>query len=64
MAGVMAGAARAAGLNRVVEFADVAAAAGAIKSLVKPGDVVLLKASRAMRLERVADALRAETNGK
>ena len=48
-AGVMAAAARAAGLNRVLEFADVVAAAGAVKSFVKAGDVVLLKASRATR---------------
>jgi UDP-N-acetylmuramoyl-tripeptide--D-alanyl-D-alanine ligase len=59
MAGVMAGAARAAGLNRVMEFADVDAAATAMKNFVKTGDVVLLKASRATHLERVADALRA-----
>ena len=64
MSGVMAAAARAAGLNRVLEFADVDAAARAVKSFVKAGDVVLLKASRAMRLERVAEVLRAETGGK
>jgi len=58
MAGVMAGAARAAGLGRIFEFADVATAANAVKQFVKPGDLVLLKASRATRLERVAEALR------
>jgi UDP-N-acetylmuramoyl-tripeptide--D-alanyl-D-alanine ligase len=60
MASVMAKAARDAGLNRVFEFLDAEAAASAVKSFVKPGDVVLIKASRAARLERVTDALRVE----
>ncbi len=60
MAPVMASAARAAGLNRVFEFADVETAAAAVKSFVKRGDVVLLKASRATRLERIGEVLRAE----
>ncbi len=59
MAPVMARAAREAGLNRVFEFADVETAAAAIKSFVKAGDVVLLKASRATRIERIAELLRA-----
>ena len=58
MAPVMAKAARDAGLNRVFEFLDADAAASAVKSFVKPGDVVLLKASRVARLERIAEALR------
>jgi len=58
MAPVMAKAARDAGLNRVFEFLDADAAASAVKSFVKSGDVVLLKASRVARLERVAEALR------
>ena len=58
MASVIAKAARDAGLNRVFEFLDADAAASAVKSFVKPGDVVLLKASRVARLERVAEALR------
>jgi UDP-N-acetylmuramoyl-tripeptide--D-alanyl-D-alanine ligase len=58
MAPVMARAARGAGLNRVFEFADVAAAAAALKSFVRTGDLVLLKASRATRLERIAELLR------
>ena len=57
MAPVMAHAARQAGLNRVFEFADVDTAGAAVKSFVKPGDLVLLKASRAMRLERIAEML-------
>jgi UDP-N-acetylmuramoyl-tripeptide--D-alanyl-D-alanine ligase len=43
----------------VFEFIDVESAALAVKSFVKPGDVVLIKASRAARLERISEALRA-----
>jgi UDP-N-acetylmuramoyl-tripeptide--D-alanyl-D-alanine ligase len=60
MAPVLARAARAAGLNRVFEFMDVESAASAVKSFLKPGDVVLLKASRAVKLERISEVLRAE----
>jgi UDP-N-acetylmuramoyl-tripeptide--D-alanyl-D-alanine ligase len=59
MAPVVARGARGAGLNRVFEFADLETAAAAVKSFVKSGDVVLLKASRATRLERIAEVLRA-----
>jgi UDP-N-acetylmuramoyl-tripeptide--D-alanyl-D-alanine ligase len=59
MAPIMARAARGAGLNRVFEFADVETAAAAVKSFIKSGDVVLLKASRATRLERIGEVLRA-----
>jgi UDP-N-acetylmuramoyl-tripeptide--D-alanyl-D-alanine ligase len=59
MAPVMAQAARNFGLNRVLEFADVETAAAAVKSFVKSGDLVLLKASRVMRLERIVELLRA-----
>ncbi|HKI69080.1 MAG TPA: cyanophycin synthetase, partial [Verrucomicrobiae bacterium] len=58
MAGVMAKAARDAGLNRVLEFEDVETAAAAVKSFVKAGDALLVKASRASRLERMIDLLR------
>src|SRR5208283_587133 len=51
--------ARDAGLNRVIEFADVETAMAAVKSFLKTGDVVLLKASRAVRLERIAETLKA-----
>ncbi len=65
MAPTMARGARNAGLNRVLEFADVEAAAAAVKQFVRQGDMLLLKASRATRLERVADGLRAgEATGK
>lgn len=64
MASVMAQGARDAGLNRVMEFADVEAATAALKTFLKTGDVVLLKASRTTRLERIIDFLRAGENGK
>jgi UDP-N-acetylmuramoyl-tripeptide--D-alanyl-D-alanine ligase len=64
MAPVMARAARGAGLNRVFEFEDVETAATAVKSFVKSGDVVLLKASRATRLERIGEVLRAGEAGR
>jgi UDP-N-acetylmuramoyl-tripeptide--D-alanyl-D-alanine ligase len=60
MAPVMAAAARQAGLSRVIEFTEVEAAANAVKNFLKPGDVVLLKASRAARLERIAEVLKSE----
>src|SRR5438105_7789608 len=63
MAGVMARGARDAGLNRVFEFADVETAAVAVKSFLKSGDLLLLKASRAARLERISEILRRSDNG-
>lgn len=60
MAPAMARSARAAGLLRVIELADVDVACGALKSFLKPGDVVLLKASRAMHLEQIAEVLKAQ----
>jgi UDP-N-acetylmuramoyl-tripeptide--D-alanyl-D-alanine ligase len=59
---VTAKAAREAGLTRVIEFADVEAAVRAVKNFLKTGDVVLLKASRSSRLERIAETLKAEKN--
>jgi UDP-N-acetylmuramoyl-tripeptide--D-alanyl-D-alanine ligase len=58
MAPVMAKAARDAGLNRVIEFVDVEAAANVVRNFLKTGDVVLLKASRASHLERIAETLK------
>jgi UDP-N-acetylmuramoyl-tripeptide--D-alanyl-D-alanine ligase len=58
MAGVTAGAARAAGLKAVEEFADVETATVAVKKFLKAGDVMLLKASRAARIERLGEALK------
>jgi UDP-N-acetylmuramyl pentapeptide synthase len=60
----MARAARGAGLTRVFEFADVETAAAAVKSFVKNGDIVLIKASRAARLERIAEHLRTGEPGR
>jgi len=34
-----------------------------VRGLVQPGDLVLLKASRAAGLERIAEALRGEVTG-
>jgi UDP-N-acetylmuramoyl-tripeptide--D-alanyl-D-alanine ligase len=58
MAGVMGSAARAAGLFRVIELPAGEVAAGAVNHFVRRGDVVLVKASRAAKLEQVSDALR------
>jgi UDP-N-acetylmuramoyl-tripeptide--D-alanyl-D-alanine ligase len=62
MAAVTAGAARKAGLTRVMEFAGVEAAILAVKSFLKPGDVVLFKASRSCHLEKIAETLKAGKN--
>ncbi len=59
MAPIVARGARGAGLTRVFDFREVDTAAAAVTSFVRSGDLVLLKASRATRLERIADALRA-----
>jgi UDP-N-acetylmuramoyl-tripeptide--D-alanyl-D-alanine ligase len=58
MAPAMAAGARAAGLNRVIEFGQVEPAANAVRSFVKSGDLVLVKASRASRFERISDLLK------
>jgi UDP-N-acetylmuramoyl-tripeptide--D-alanyl-D-alanine ligase len=58
MAPIMARGARGAGLNRVFEFSEVETAATAVKSFLKTGDLVLLKASRSARLERISEKLR------
>jgi UDP-N-acetylmuramoyl-tripeptide--D-alanyl-D-alanine ligase len=60
MAAIMAKAARDGGLNRVIEFANVEVAMTAIRNFLKTGDIVLLKASRASRLERIAESLKSE----
>ncbi len=62
MAAVMAQAARAAGLVRVFEFSEVDGALLAVKNFLKTGDVVLLKASRSTRLERIAEILKTGKN--
>jgi UDP-N-acetylmuramoyl-tripeptide--D-alanyl-D-alanine ligase len=54
----IAAAARDRGLKSVVEIAEVERAAQAVKEFARPGDVVLVKASRSMRLERITEVLR------
>jgi UDP-N-acetylmuramoyl-tripeptide--D-alanyl-D-alanine ligase len=54
----IAEAARSRGLKSVMEIADVEPAAQAVKEFARPGDVVLVKASRSMRLERITEVLR------
>lgn len=64
MASILARGARNAGLTRVLEFPDAEAAAIAVKHFVREGDVLLLKASRATRLERISERLRGTAGGK
>jgi UDP-N-acetylmuramoyl-tripeptide--D-alanyl-D-alanine ligase len=64
MAATMAEAARNAGLKAVGHFSGMAEAAEAVKLFLKPGDVVLLKASRSMRMERLGETLRASDGKK
>ncbi len=64
MAGAIAAGAKAAGLNRVLEIADVNTAAAAVKSFVRPGDLVLVKASRSARFERIVEVLCGPEGGK
>jgi UDP-N-acetylmuramoyl-tripeptide--D-alanyl-D-alanine ligase len=59
MAPFIARGARQAGLNRVFEFAEVEAVGPAVKAFIKSGDVLLLKASRASRLEQISNMLKA-----
>ena len=46
--------------ERIHRCADVGQAVAVVKAIVRPGDLVLVKASRVARLERVAEALRRE----
>lgn len=63
MASVTAEAARRAGVKFVQEFADVASAAEGLRKVVRPDDIVLLKASRVAGLERIRRLLEQETRG-
>jgi UDP-N-acetylmuramoyl-tripeptide--D-alanyl-D-alanine ligase len=58
MAPLLARGARDAGLNRVLEFADVEGAGLALRQFLKNGDLLLLKASRVARLEQIGQMLR------
>jgi len=60
MAAVTGNAARDGGLSRVIEFENIEAAVTVIRKFLKIGDVVLLKASRASRLERISETLKSE----
>src|SRR5947207_62822 len=60
MEDVMGAAARAAGLMHVTELGEAEIGATAVKHFVRSGDVVLIKASRASRLERVGEVLRGD----
>lgn len=59
-ADAIADGAEAAGIprERIVRTRSVAEAADRLGALVRPGDVVLVKGSRALRMERLVDALR------
>jgi UDP-N-acetylmuramoyl-tripeptide--D-alanyl-D-alanine ligase len=57
-AGQTGEAARAAGLQRITECVDVLSAAETVRQIVKPGDVVLLKASRAAGFEWIGNIMR------
>ena len=60
-AGEIASAARRGGLQTVTEIFEVENAARAVRAFARPGDVVLIKASRSMQLERITEALRGES---
>ena len=45
--------------ERVKTFPDAASAAAAIPALIRDGDLILIKASRGVKLEQVADAIAA-----
>ena len=55
--GIMAAAARKAGMREVLNVPEVEKVGPAVTEIVRPGDVVLVKASRSARLERVVDFL-------
>jgi UDP-N-acetylmuramoyl-tripeptide--D-alanyl-D-alanine ligase len=58
----VAEAAKAAGMkaDSIHEFDDSRAAAGALSMLIQTGDVILIKGSQSMRMERVTEALLAD----
>jgi UDP-N-acetylmuramoyl-tripeptide--D-alanyl-D-alanine ligase len=54
----IAASARQGGLRNVIEISEVETATQALKDFARPGDAILIKASRAMRLERISQQLR------
>lgn len=58
-AGGIAAGARKEGFANVTEVAEVEAASQWLKEFAKPGDLILIKASRSMKFERLTAALRA-----
>jgi len=58
MSRVTAESAREAGIRGVTEIPEVEEAGESLKRFLKPGDIVLLKASRATRIERIGEMLR------
>ncbi|MBM3882229.1 MAG: UDP-N-acetylmuramoyl-tripeptide--D-alanyl-D-alanine ligase [Verrucomicrobia bacterium] len=60
MAPVLGAAALGAGMAEVRQFSDAGSAAEAAAGFVRPGDLVLVKASRSVRLEHVVERLRQE----
>jgi UDP-N-acetylmuramoyl-tripeptide--D-alanyl-D-alanine ligase len=61
--GIMAAAARRAGLRDVVDLTEIEKAGPTVTSIVRPGDVILVKASRSARLERVVEFLAEQFGG-
>jgi UDP-N-acetylmuramoyl-tripeptide--D-alanyl-D-alanine ligase len=59
MANTLSIAANNSGLKAVEHFGEINDLSEAVKNFLKPGDVVLVKASRSMRLERLGETLRA-----
>jgi UDP-N-acetylmuramyl pentapeptide synthase len=49
--------------GEVVQVPDAGEAGKAVAAVLRPGDVVLVKASRSVALERVIESLRGEASG-
>ena len=50
--------------NQLKHFDESAAAGGALEHLLAPGDLILVKGSQFMRMERVVEEIMAETEKK
>ena len=48
--------------TRIIEVSDADEAAKALEGLIKAGDVIYIKGSQRMRMEKVVKALMAEPN--